>query len=240
MAKSRKKRRPSLLRRLLYLLVLASSGGGGWLVKDHPRVQAVWTLLTGKPAEGATSADAIPGALATAVVDLLKPADDFRQPGTYQVTIPQVHLDPSLFKAGHTVDIQARVLKVDPRGRSTTVWETRPYGERLAVAGKDELSAGWPQRPFQIDWHPGERLMVEVYDRRTGLLVEPTRFVLAPAEAEPGEFPLKPGTFALEPARKASSAVDPQSNRIVLKSQRVGDLASAEMSPADDHPIVIK
>jgi hypothetical protein len=200
----------------------------------------VWTLLTGKPADQATSADSGPGALATAVVGLLKPADDFRQPGTYQVTIPQVHLDPGVFKAGHTVDIQARVLKVDPRGRSTTVWETRPYGERLAVAGKDELSAGWPQRPFQIDWHPGERLMVEVYDRRTGLLAEPSQFVLAPAEAEPREFPLKPGTFSLEPARKVNSAVDPHGNRIVLKSQRLGDLASTETSQADDHPIVIK
>src|SRR5262245_32643547 len=156
MANSRKKRRPSLIRRVVYLLMLASSGGGGWMVKDHRRVQALFTLLTGHQAEIPGPGDPGPGALATAVVDLIKLAEDFRRAGTYEVTIPQVRLDPSLFRAGHTVDIQARVLKLDPRGRSTTLWETRPYGERLATAGKDDLSAGWPSRPFQVEWHPGE------------------------------------------------------------------------------------
>src|SRR5262249_22613817 len=125
MTKSRKKRRPSLLRRLLYLLMLASGGGGGWMVKDHPRVQAVWTLLTGRPAGGAAQDGdgdgAGTGSLATRVADLLRPAEDFRQSGTYRVTIRHVQLDPGLFQAGHTVDIQARVLKVDPRGGSTTL-----------------------------------------------------------------------------------------------------------------------
>jgi hypothetical protein len=246
MTRSRKKQRPSLFRRLIYLLMLVSGGGGGWMVKDHPRVQAVWTLLTGKPATGAaqdgsgTGTDS--GSLASRIVDLLEPAEDFRQPGTYQVTIRQVQLDPSLFQAGHTVDIQARVVKVDPRGRSTTLWETRPYGERLAVAGKDELSAGWPQRPFQIEWNPGERLLVEVYDRKTGLFVDPKRFILAPADPEPREFPLKPGTFPLEPARKPVPPVDPRNSRIVLQSQRVGGLPGqqTQTSQADDRPIVIK
>src|SRR5262249_51156573 len=144
-------------------LVIVSGGGGGWIAKDHPRVQALWTLWTGKPAEGDAQDDAEAGSLSRAVAALpvFHPAEDYRRPGTFQVTIPEVHLDPGLFRAGHTVDIQARVLKVDPRGRSATLWETRPYGERLVVAGKDELAAGWPQCPFQVEWRPGERLLVE-------------------------------------------------------------------------------
>jgi hypothetical protein len=243
MTKTRKPRRPSWFRRLVYLLMLVSGGGGGWMVKDHPRVQALWTLLTGTPADGD---GAVPdgggsGSLATVVAGLLKAPEEFRKPGTYQVTIPRVQLDPGLFKAGHTVDIQARVLKVDPRGRSTTLWETKPYGERLAVAGKDELSAGWPQRPFQVEWNPGERLLVEVYDRRPGLFVEPKRFHLAPPDPEPREFPLKPGTFPLEPADRPNPPVDPRNNTIVLRSQRVGDLPATATSRADDgRPLVIK
>jgi hypothetical protein len=215
------------------------------MMKDHPRVQALWTLLTGTPAEGEGEDSARDGsgsgALAKVVAGLLEAPEEFRRPGTYQVTIPRVHLDPALFKAGHTVDIQARVLKVDTHGRSATLWETKPYGERLAVAGKDELSAGWPQRPFQVEWNPGERLLVEVYDRRPGLFVEARRLRLDSPDPEPREFPLKPGTFRLEPADRPNSPVDPRNNTIVLRSQRVGGLTAPAMSrPDDERPIVIK
>jgi hypothetical protein len=259
MAKTRKKPRGSWFKRLLYLIMLVSGGSSGWLIKDYPSVQAVWTLLTGQPVPGGAmdGVDA-EGALATRVVDLLKPADHFDQPGTYQVTIPKVHLDSHLFRVGKTVDIQARVLKVDAQGRSTTLWETKTYGEQLAVAGKDDLIAGWPQRPFQVEWNPGERLTIEVYDRHNILFVEPKKFLLSASDSEPREFPLRPGTFPLEAAQKPDIAVDPRNNSIVLQSLRVGDLQGgrpAEASsrretggtasrgtptPADDSTIVIK
>jgi hypothetical protein len=256
MAKTRRKPRRSLFKRMLYLIMVVSGGSSGWLVKDYPSVRAVWSLLTGKPAPAADGDGE--SALATTVADLLKSPDQFNQPGTYQVTIPKVHLDSHLFKVGHTVDIQARVLKLDPRGRPTTVWETKPYGERLAVAGKDDLIAGWSQRPFQVEWNLGERLLVEVYDRRTGLFLDPKTFILAPSDSEPREFPLKPGTFPLEAAQKPDVTVDPRNNCIVLQSQRVGNLpgelpagapgrrevgglGSREASPqGDDSPIIIK
>jgi hypothetical protein len=133
------------------------------------------------------------------------------------------------------------VLKVDSRGQSTTLWETKSYGERLAVAGKDELSAGWPQRPFQVEWNPGERLLVEVYDRRPGLFAEAQRLRLAPADSEPREFPLKPGTFPLVPAERKNPPVDPRNNTIVLRSQRVGDQPAPATARADaDRPLIIK
>lgn len=246
-----RKKKPSLFRRLVYLLVLLSggSGVGGWWFKDHPVVQAVWTAVTGKPADEA--AKDVDETLKAAVAGVLKPADSFTQPGTYQVTIPQVHLDPTLFRAGHTVDIQARVLKVDSRGTDTILWESKPFGEQLAVAGKDELVGGWPNRPFHVAWQPGQQIVVEVFDRRPGLFVEPRRFIFSTSDVQLREFPLKPGTFPLEPTQMPNPPVDPRSNQIVLQSQRVGDLPGGERGDerrqqappqtADaDSPIIIK
>lgn len=250
MSRAQKSRRPSLFRRLAYLLMLVSGGSagvGGWVFKDHPRVQALLAMVTGKPIEDRGDKD--PESPVDAVVDLLKPAESFSQPGTYQVTIRQVHLDPNLFKAGHTVDIQAKVLRGDGPGHTTTLWDTVAFGERLAVAGRDELIAEWDHRPFQVEWRPGDRLTVEVYDRRAGLFAQPKRFVLAAPEPEPREFPLRPGTFALQPeAAKPDPRVDPRNVSIVLQSRRVGGLgspardrvASQGAAGSDDAPIVIK
>jgi hypothetical protein len=249
MATRRKDRRPSLIRRLVYLAMLLSGGGAGsWFFKDHPQVQAIWALVMGEGPDEAGVGDPV-GEVAKAVVGRLQAAGSFSEPGTYQVTIRQVHLDPNLFRAGHTVDIQARVVREDERGRPTTVWDTTRYGERLAVAGKDELIAEWEHDPFQVQWSPGDRLAVEVYDRRAGLLSRGGRFLLESAGSEPREFPLKPGTFPLRAeGQEADATVDPRNVHIVLGSQRVGDVPGAgrDRAPAstaardDDQTIVIK
>jgi hypothetical protein len=251
MAGRGKNRRPSLLRRLVYLIMLVSGGGvgvGGWVFKDHPQVQALWALATGKTPDDGDADDPV-GALAREVVDRLKPAESYGEPGTYRVTIRQVHLDPNLFRAGRTVDIQARVLKPDGHGRSATLWDTSRYGERLAVAGKDELVAEWDHEPFQVEWSPGDQLTLEVYDGRAGLFAQPRRFVLAPSPAEPREFPLKPGTFPLQAeAQTPDPRVDPRNVSVVLDSHRVGDARSQHQTRAssttasrpDDGTIVIK
>lgn len=250
MSRARKSRRPSLFRRMAYLLMLVSGGSagvGGWMFKDHPRVQALLALVTGTQLDdpgGKDSANPV-----AEVVDLLEPAGSFSEPGTYQVTIRQVHLDPNLFKAGHTVDIQAKVLRRDGQGHITTLWDTVEFGERLAVAGRDELIAEWDHRPFEVQWNPGDQLTVEVYDRRAGLFAQPKRFFLADAEPAPREFPLRPGTFPLQPDHlKTDPLVDPRNVNIVLESRRVGDLSSPaqdrtvsrDSSTFDDAPIVIK
>ncbi len=244
-----KRQKPSLLRRLTYLLLLATGGGagiGGYAFKDHPAVQAIWALVMGKPAgDDASPGD---GSLLSDALDVLKtkPRDDYRRPGIYHVTIKKVELDRALFKAGHTVDIQARVHKLDARGRDSTLWDSKPYGERLAVVGKDELSAGWPNRSFQVEWQPGEQIVLEVSDRKTGLFAEPKRFILASADPVAGEFPLKTGDFPLEPAQKPDPPVDPRVTHVVLQSELAGEssprtpTAVAERTAPADRPIVIK
>lgn len=244
MSRSRRKK-PSLFRRLMYLVVLVTGGGagvGGWAFQDHPRMQALWTLITGKPADATATANPTDESLLKDVVDVLKPADDFAKPGIFQVAIDKVELDASLFKPGHTVDIQARVHRHDAEGRDTVVWESKTYGERLAVAGKDELSAGWPRRPFQVEWNPGDRIVLEVYDGKPGLFAQAKRLTMASAETAPNVFPLKSGDFPLEPAQKPNPPLDPRVTHVVLESQRIGDVRSPDDSPTRvaDKPIVIK
>ena len=105
------------------------------------------------------------------------------------------------------------------RSRSGT---PRTFGSRLAVVGKDELTAGWPDRPFQVEWNTGDQFVLEVYDARTGLFIQPRRFTLAQADAATAEFPLKSGDFPLESAQKSDSPVDPRTNHVVLQSRASG------------------
>lgn len=242
---SRKKRKPSLIRKLVYLLVFLSGGGagiGGTFFKDHPAVQAVLSLFSG--AAPPQTVQALDSTIASEIENVVASNGSFSEPGTYEVVISNVELDPSLFKAGHTLDIQARVVKLDPGGHDETVFETREYGERLATAGRDQLAAGWPHRPFHVSWRPGESLIVEVFDRKTGLFAEPMRFVLAPSDPEPREFPLRSGAFTLEPERKQEGAVDPLKSRIVLESQRLSDESKGDQTGtnrmAHDDSLIIK
>ena len=167
----RSKKKPrSLLRRLAYFILLLSGSGagiGGWALKDHPTVKALLTLVAGD-ADKVDAGD-VEKSLVGDVVGLVKKGPDFTKAGIYQVTINKVELAQAMFKPGHTVDIQAKVTKRDARGQDAVIWESRPYGERLAVVGKDALTFGWPNRPFQVEWGPGEVVFLEVFDRKNGL-----------------------------------------------------------------------
>ena len=128
-------------------------------------------------------------------------------------------------------------------GREATLWDAKSYGSRLAVVGKDELTAGWPDRPFQVEWKPGDQFVLEVYDARTGLFIEPRRFTLAQDSSTASEFPLKSGDFPLESAQKSDSSVNPRTNHVVLQEpSALRDLRSAAQGPTQvaERPIVIK
>ena len=107
------------------------------------------------------------------------------------------------------------------------------------------MTAAFVNRPFEIDWSPGDRVVVEVWDRK-GILFE--RRELKMALPEPGVFPLASGTHALEVSGRNGSELDSELDRIVLQSQRVGDAQAHRRGEyrTDDpeqvaeRPIVIK
>jgi hypothetical protein len=239
---ARQKRSTSIFRRLIYFVIVIISGGGagGYAFQDHPLVQTLWGLVTGQPAN--TALAGLDGSLVTDVVAAIKPRDSFSQPGLYQVAIAKVELDQKLFRPGHTLDIQARVLRLNPSGRETTLWDAKMFGSRLATVGKDELSAGWPDRPFQVQWNASDQLVLEVYDAALNLFVQRKRFNLAQADGPATGFPLKSGDFPLRSAQASDSPVNPRTNHVVLQSQRLGDLRSSDQAQAQvaDRPIVIR
>ena len=104
------------------------------------------------------------------------------------------------------------MTKRDGRGQDTVVWDSRSYGERLAVVGKDALTFGWPNRPFQVEWSPGEVVFLEVYDRKTGLFSPPKRFTLSSNNggdrfsAEDGRFPARAPAQARAADRSAAQS----------------------------------
>ena len=108
------------------------------------------------------------------------------------------------------------------------------------------MSAGWPNRPFQVEWNPGDQFVLEVYDRKTGLFVEPRRFTPGQPDPAAHEFPLKSGDFPLEPAQKPDPPVDPRPPRRLCRASVAGEsvarspTAVAEPQRAADRPIVIK
>ena len=240
---SKKTKKPSLIKRLIYLFAFLTTGGGfgGWALKDHPQVRTLISLVTGADEEtlDAIDAKAVQGKVAEVVGEVItKSRSDFSKPGVYQVTISKVKLDPSAFKPGQRIDIQAKVLKLDPRGRDAIVWESKPFGPRVAEVGKDELSASWPMRSFQVSWNPGDSLVVEVYDHRGGLFVQPRRYALAPPDPNSQDFPLKSGTFALVPIK--SNDVASKGNQIDFVSSRIGDIGQKNSTQVAERPIVIK
>lgn len=216
------RKRKSLFRRFSALVAMLVTGGGaglgGWIFKDHPQVQALLATVlsnTGAAADGTTLEDK----LASAVSGVIE-GDQSRQPGLYKVKIIEIKLDPKLFKTGRTVDLQARVRKLDQAGHDDVVWESKSYGENLSVVGKDDITAVFVNRPFEIQWSPGDRIVVEVWDRRGGFLDSKELRMALP---EPGVFPLTSGVHALEIRGRSGPSLDSDSNRIVFETQRLSE-----------------
>ena len=188
------------------------------MFKDHPQVQAFLARVLNKTG-AAANATALEDKLASAVSGVIE-GDQSRQPGLYKVKITEIKLDPRLFKTGRTVDLQARVRKLDQAGHDDLVWESKNYGENLSVAGKDDISAVFVNRPFEVQWSPGDRIVVEVWDRRGGFLESKALKMALP---EPGAFPLTSGVHALEVTGRSGPSLDSDCNRIVFETQHLGE-----------------
>ena len=216
----RKKTKRSLITRLFYYLVLLASGSGigGWALKDHPAVQALATLALGDASKNNPSD--VEKVLVGDVTGLLKKGPDFTQPGVYQVTINKVELAQGLFRPGHTVDIQAKVTGAALSGQDALVWDSRNFESASQWSVRTRSAAGWPNRPFQVDWSPGQVVYLEVYDRKNPFFAAPKRFTLSSSNGG-ADFPLKSGDFQLDSHQRVDPPLDPRLTHVVLNSQLV-------------------
>lgn len=238
-----RKKQSKWVKWLSLLTVLLTSGGvGGWQLSDNP----ILLRLLGVAGDQVGRVD--PGPLGDGFIAAIDRLDRFHKEGLFEVKIERVDLDPNDFKPGQTLDIQARVLRIGPEGDETIAWTSRSWGERLAVVGRDDLTAGWPDRPFQLSWSPGDRYLLEIWNTRGKRASR--LFVLERAGA-PDEFPLRSGSVPLGLHADGQPVRNPSANTIVLAADRAGDYpgkkpASASASPETsggelaERPLVIR
>lgn len=244
MSRSRKGgQRTSLLervRRLRYLIVLVSGflGVGGWQFKDHPLLQKIFQSVASSDPDGPLLDKDL---VKSAVQALEHRGESFREPGSFDVKVSAVKIDPALIRSGQAGELQVRVRKRDVRGRETTVWDSKSAGSPSG----DTNAAGWPNDSFRVDWQPGEQFTVDVWQGRG--LFSTKHFELLPGAAE--TFPLRSGAQNLSLVGMDPSLKVTEANQIVFDARRV-DAANTDAnvqrtarSPEtvrDDDTIVIK
>jgi hypothetical protein len=241
----------------LFLLVLTGGvGAGGYVYRDHPIVRQ----LLGKAEQEAEAngidvtkvEDEAKGIVKAVATDLGKKAEDELgtvektvkakadddRPGTFEVAIAAVRVDPAEFAVGRSAELDVRVIRHGAKGeRDSVVWEAKATARANAEAdGRLELS--WADHPFRVDWTPGDEYTIEVRDRKLLGLAEPTWFALD--LDDDGGFPLRSKTHRLDARADGQPTRDPSANAIVLKSHRIDDASSDRTAdPAvveGDHP----
>jgi hypothetical protein len=238
-----KRRRASWRKRFIYIVTLLLTGGGAgigsWQLSDHPLLQRLVLGIRDGAVQGKDPKEAIRDGLA----NLLDGGDSDRDGGIFEVKVADVCLDEGLFTIGQTLDIQVRVVKYDARDQSKVVWDSQTFGQRLAVVGRDALTATWADRPFRVAWSPGERMTVEVWDRH-GYWHK--RWLEMESPETDARFPLHSGPHRLQVLAGRGKPGAADTSKIVLQSQRVGEL-SEPVRPSDgnggsvaEKPIVIR
>ena len=99
--------------------------------------------------------------------------------------------DAAIVREGHHVDLQVRVSKKLTSGQVQSVWDSRYAGERIALVGREPVTATWSDKPFQVTWQTGEEFSIEVWDRKA--IFDKTLFLLDTTNGD-REFPLRPDT----------------------------------------------
>ena len=231
-------RKPNLTWRHLFLILTGSGAGiGCWLCWGHLPPWQQTLIHAGVPRTTPASEGRAVLANGNARSRLPRPTPDpFSEHGAYIVRINEIRLDPTVFKGGHTVDIQVRVLKKGFDGQETDAWESKTYGRRLAMVGRDELVAGWSDAPFEVVWNPGDRFFVEVYDRK-GFL-DANSFVMEASADHDFHFPLRSGAHSLRLVERNRSSNDSTASRIVIESvAKVAHSTTAEATEPIREPL---
>jgi hypothetical protein len=209
-------RRTSKLRKLFVGILALVFGGGtgmwGWLDPEAPVIGAVVQKLRGVvPSDPSKPSP---------VLSILAPRDPFTQPGTFEVTIAKVMIDSAELREGHHVDVQVKVSKKLPGGQIQSLWDSRYAGERVALVGRQPITATWSDRPFLVTWQTGEEFIIEVWDRKA--LFDKTLFLLDTANGD-REFPLRSDTTTFAHLANGRRTMNGAGNSVRIESKRVGD-----------------
>jgi hypothetical protein len=237
----------TLERRAKVMILMALTGGvgaGGYLYSDHP----VFRQILGKVRKEVDNPDMTTAeieakveekakaALKTIVGGLSTGIAPDRTPGTFEVTVAEVRIDPKEFHLGPLAELEVRVVRHGAReGDDHLVWQGEAKAERARDdAGATTLTASWADRPFRVEWRVGDDYTVEVRDRRALGLAGSTWFSLD--LEDDGSFPLRSKTHRLDTRADGKPARDPGVNALVLKSQRINSSAKSHENPVAESP----
>ena len=181
MTKPRRKERTSLFRRLFYFVIVLDQRrrGRGLRVTGSSRRPVAVELVTGKPRWSRAPRPTARWSRTSSTPS--SPAIRSASQGCTRWPSPRLSSTRNCSNRG--------IPSISRPGCASSA--RRPGRDALGCqvvriaagrGGKDELTAGWPDRPFQVEWNPGDQFVLEVYDARMGLFIQPRRFTLAQAE----------------------------------------------------------
>jgi hypothetical protein len=221
-------KKQSLIMRFKGLILILLTGGlGGMEMSDYPILSRVVSYLQSDSGE-AIADGALRSNLAERIEKVAaKKLDPYARAGTFEVKIERVSLSDVEYEAGRTIDMQVRVARVRGGRTDAIVWDSRKLGANRRVVGKDELTVGWAEKPFTVDWKPGDRYLLEVWDC-SGRLKFTKLFVLD-RTGRSDEFPLRPAKVALTLRADGEPTRDPDANEVVV----TGGPVDAARSDAD-------
>jgi hypothetical protein len=224
----------------LKLMIAGSilSGGlglGGYEFRDHPVLAAIVRFLTGQAKPG-------DGTLVKAIVEeagaAAKKAKEFASAGTFEVNLKRISLDPATVGSDRSPELRAVVVRYGDDGRRQVVWQSKNASiSRGGGAGDSDsdsdavaVVASFEEPAFEIPWQPGDRLVVEIWERR--LLRGVKLFERADASQE--KFPLAPGDYPLKLVASGGRGEDPGRNILTVDAKRKADEADESRRVARD------
>lgn len=222
-SKSKAKSNPSLFirfRKVILLLLTGGIGGlGGLEMSDHPILSRMISILQSDPGievAGDGLRSGIVGKLERVTASRFDP---YSRAGTFEVKVERLSLSDLEYESGRTLDLQVRVARVRGGRAESIVWDSRTLGPNRREVGRDELTVGWSEKPFRINWTPGDRYILEVWDT-SGRLKFNKLFILSHT-GRTDEFPLRPATYVWSIRADSEPTRDPEGNLIVLSGQPV-------------------
>lgn len=222
-SRSKSKSKSSLLTRFRGLILLLLTGGlgglGGLEMSDYPILSKIIRYIQsdgGIEVAGDGLRSGIVGKLERVTSSRFDP---YARAGTFEVKVERLSLSDLEYEPGRTLDLQVRVARVRGGRAESIVWDSRTLGPNRREVGRDELTAGWSEKPFRINWTPGDRYILEVWDT-SGRLKFTKLFILSrTGRAE--EFPLRPATYVWSIRADGEPTRDAEGNLVVLSGQPV-------------------